>query len=172
MSGREAAVALKKEISSIFGLKISEVMIPTLQAVSSLVDLLGGIKVTVPTDISYTDPTEEKLFLRAGEQILDGRQAVAFLRYRSGYARGDLGRMDAQKLFLAGVVARLREGVGLSFAAKAAKLLSAQTVYTDMNLMRGIESGYRMMADCHGTLYLATLPGEALYTDSTWYYVA
>lgn len=171
MSGREAAVALKKEISSLFGLKISNVVIPTTEAVASLVDLLGGIKVTVPKDISYSDPSEEQLFLRAGEQVLNGRQAVAFLRFRSGYARGDLARMDAQKLFLSGVVARLRKGVSVSFAAKAAGILSGQKIYTDMNLLSGIESSYRMMENCNGKLYLATLPGEALYTDSTWYYV-
>lgn len=173
MSGREAAVALKEEISSIFGLKISQVILPTAQAVSSIVDLLGGVKVNVPKDISYNDPTEDgELSLKAGEQVLNGRQAVAFLRYRSGYARGDLGRMDAQKLFLSGVVARLREGVGVSFATKAAKTLASQKIYTDMNLVRMIESGYRMLTDCRGTLYLATLPGEAMYTDGTWYFVA
>lgn len=172
MSGREAAIALKKEISSTLGLNISQVIIPTSEAVASLVDLLGGIKVDVPKDITYSDPSEEEFFLKAGEQVLNGRQALAFLRYRSGYARGDLARMDAQKLFLSGVVSRLREGVSLSFAAKAAKILSGQAIYTDMNLVRGIESGYRMMEQSHGKLYLCTLPGEALYTDASWYYVA
>ena len=170
MSGHEAAVALKKEISSNFGLNISQVLIPTTEAIASLVDLLGGIKVNVPKTVFYND-SGENFFLEAGQQLLNGKQAIAFLRYRSGYARGDLARMDAQKLFFYGVISRFREGVGISFATKAARVLAGQAIYTDMSLLRGIDSGTRMISDCRGTLYLATLPGEALYTDSTWYYV-
>ena len=34
------------------------------------------------------------------DHFFNGNTAVQFLRYRSGYVTGDLGRIDAQKLFL------------------------------------------------------------------------
>ena len=172
MSRKQAAVALKNKVSSLLGMKIDHVVIPTLDAVSALVDDLGGLRVSIPKAISYTDPTEGiSMTLEAGEQTLNGRDAVAFLRYRSGYTRGDLGRMDAQKIFLAAVFSRFREGVGISFVSRAGKTLSKGGIYTDMSVTNALTTGHRLLSGCKGELLLATLPGEAMYTEGTWYYI-
>ena len=173
MTPVRAANAFKKELASLLGMQITHTVMLDMKTVAALVDDLGGIRVRVPRDMSYSDPTQNlNISISAGEHLLNGRDAVSFLRYRNGYLRGDLARMDAQKIFLAAVVERFRAGVGLSYAAKAGRTLSRGKVYSDMHLMRAAETGYHLLSGCRGSFSVATLPGEALYTNGTWYFVA
>jgi anionic cell wall polymer biosynthesis LytR-Cps2A-Psr (LCP) family protein len=52
----------------------------------------------------YKDPNDKPsplvIAIPEGEQLLDGKQAVQFLRYRSGYADADIGRIKAQQEFM------------------------------------------------------------------------
>lgn len=55
----------------------------------------------VPFDMKYTDKnTNLYIDLKKGEQVLDGDQAVQFIRYRKGYKTGDYGRVEAQQQFM------------------------------------------------------------------------
>ena len=82
------------------------------------VDAVGGVEIDVPADMDYDDPEQDlSIHLKAGRQVLKGRQAEGFVRYRSGYATGDLGRLDAQKLFMKELLRTLREKVGVRQAS-------------------------------------------------------
>jgi anionic cell wall polymer biosynthesis LytR-Cps2A-Psr (LCP) family protein len=49
----------------------------------------------------YNDPTQDLYInLSAGEQKLDGEQAMGLVRYRSGYATADIQRMSVQRDFI------------------------------------------------------------------------
>ncbi len=66
-----------------------------------LVDLIGGVEVYVDYNMDYEDPDQDlKIHLKKGLQTLDGKQAEGYVRYRHGYANGDIGRMNAQRKFL------------------------------------------------------------------------
>lgn len=71
--------------------------------VSDTVDAIGGVEIDVPQRMYYNDPTSNPplhINLQKGPQLLLGPDAHDFLRYRSGYANGDLGRIDAQQYFM------------------------------------------------------------------------
>ena len=71
-------------------------------------DNLSGIEIDLPYDMDYEDSSQNlSIHLKAGKQTLGGKEALGFLRYRSGYVTGDLGRIDAQKLFLNAFINRL-----------------------------------------------------------------
>jgi len=81
-----------------------------LDAVSAVVDALGGVEVDVPMDMIYADPYQDlSIEIKKGRQILDGEKAKQFIRYRSGYIRGDLDRLDAQKVFLSAILKKISE---------------------------------------------------------------
>jgi len=61
-----------------------------------IIDTLGGVTVNVPQRMYK--PTED-IDLNPGVQKLDGRQALAFVRYRD-YAFGDIQRTSQQQEFL------------------------------------------------------------------------
>lgn len=74
------------------------------KAVMKVVDAIGGVEIDVPFRMRYRDDTPGfpllDINLDKGVQILDGQQAHDFLRYRSGYKEGDLGRIKAQQYFM------------------------------------------------------------------------
>lgn len=71
--------------------------------VTDAVNAIGGVEIDVPQRMYYNDPTAKPplhINLQKGVQMLDGPKAHDFLRFRSGYANGDLGRIDAQQYFM------------------------------------------------------------------------
>ncbi len=75
-----------------------------VQGVEKLVDALGGVTVYVPQDMKYTDESQHLYIdLKQGEQHLDGKKALDFLRFR--YDRlGDIGRVQRQQMLMRALV--------------------------------------------------------------------
>lgn len=90
--------ALKGELASHLGRPISHHLLVDLALVSRLGDALGGLEVTVPKRMYYTDYSQ-KLFidLQPGRQTLKGKDLEGFLRFRHD-EMGDIGRLERQKL--------------------------------------------------------------------------
>lgn len=161
-------------LSESFGVPIDRYVLLDGDALRSLVDAIGGVTVTLPEALDYDDPAQSlSIHLPAGRQTLDGEAAEAFVRYRSGYVRGDLGRMDAQKMFLASLVRSLRASLDLSSGLRlAASLLPhLHTNLSPGETLRLVRAAYAM---AEADLLLLTLPGEeAVATQSgASYYVA
>jgi sugar/nucleoside kinase (ribokinase family) len=90
-------------------------------AFARAVDAIGGVEADVPFDMHYDDPAQGlHIHLEKGRQRLDGKAAEQFLRYRSGYATGDLGRVDARSGFLRTVLSQVKEKMTAASAAKIA----------------------------------------------------
>lgn len=91
-----------KEITDV---PINYMAIINFDGFSNAIDELGGVDVEVPDmgkgGMYYDDPYQDlHIALKAGYQHLDGQQAQGFVRYRSGYATADLGRIETQRYFL------------------------------------------------------------------------
>lgn len=95
-------------LSQSFGVRIDHYVSLDLDAVGDIVDIIGGVEVDVPCDMRYAD-AEQGLYIdiKAGKTLLDGEMAKKFVRYRSSYTEGDIGRIDAQKIFLAALYNKL-----------------------------------------------------------------
>ncbi|MCA1780681.1 MAG: LCP family protein [Dermatophilaceae bacterium] len=66
-----------------------------------MVDALGGIEVCLPQDVSDRDAQFE---LAAGRHVLDGKQALGYVRVRKQIGDGsDLGRIERQQAFMSSV---------------------------------------------------------------------
>ena len=109
MSKGEAAAATAREISELFGVQLVGYVALTTGGFRTVVDTLGGIDISVPEDMTvYDEYGENPMFLARGTHHLDGRQSERFVRFRRGYAMGDLGRLDAQKIFFSALLRRAR----------------------------------------------------------------
>lgn len=101
-------------LSEALCVKIDKYITVNLNAVGEIVDLIGGVEVDIPFDMNYNDPYQGlSIKLKKGKALLDGEMAQQFVRYRSGYAEGDLGRIDAQKIFIASFMAKLKSSASL-----------------------------------------------------------
>ena len=89
------------------------------ETVQAVVDALGGIEVDVPQDMNYDDHWGNlSINLKAGRQLLNGKQAVGYLRWRKNNRglRGnsdDFSRMERQREFLSAVKMRLLSWQGV-----------------------------------------------------------
>jgi polyisoprenyl-teichoic acid--peptidoglycan teichoic acid transferase len=82
------------------GVAIDRYLRINVQGVEKLIDALGGVTVTVPQDMKYQDDSQHLYInLKAGEQILNGDQALQFLRFRYD-SQGDIGRIQRQQMFM------------------------------------------------------------------------
>lgn len=83
-----------------------------LDGFRGIVDAMDGVDVYVPADMYYSDP-EQNLYISipAGYQHLNGANAEGFVRFRSGYVQADLGRVNAQKIFLTAMFNKVKATV-------------------------------------------------------------
>lgn len=141
-----------------------------LDVLAHLVDDIGGVDVEVPQEMNYSDPAQGlEIQLPRGKVHLDGRTAEHFVRYRAGYADADLGRLDAQKLFLRAVAQKCKS-LRLSQVLKAA-FSALPHVNTNLSLPDAIRV-LTVLMDCDADAFpMATLAGQAVKGNSgAWYY--
>ncbi|EAP97488.1 cell envelope-related transcriptional attenuator [Janibacter sp. HTCC2649] len=68
---------------------------------ASVVNSLGGVDICVPFDM---DDKQAHINLKKGCQTLDGKNALGFVRARHSDIRGDIGRAERQRQFLAAIM--------------------------------------------------------------------
>lgn len=104
------------------------------KAVMAIVDAIGGVEIDVPRNMKYYDPTADpplNINLKKGLQTLYGQEAHDFLRYRSGYAEGDIGRIKAQQMFMKELI---KQTVKPKNILKLPKLINTYFEYVDTNI--------------------------------------
>jgi polyisoprenyl-teichoic acid--peptidoglycan teichoic acid transferase len=106
---RRGADGLRRAAEDVLGLPVDYHVIINLDIFKGLVDALGGVEVDVPHAMRYVDVAGGlNIDLRPGAQVLDGRGAADFVRYRQTQ-RGDFDRLDRVKMLAHAMLARLRE---------------------------------------------------------------
>ncbi|MGN1086666.1 MAG: LCP family protein, partial [Porcipelethomonas sp.] len=98
--GDESLIPIQRTVDAVrdtFGIPIDRYITTGCDDIVDMVDLIGGIPIDLPEDVFYS---YDKI-LYAGEQVLNGEQAELFVRARKGYIEGDIGRVKAQRIFLA-----------------------------------------------------------------------
>ncbi|HLW47340.1 MAG TPA: LCP family protein [bacterium] len=90
----------------LLGVPIAHYVVFSLPAMRHIVDLIGGVPITVEKRMVYTD-REQGLYINLfpGYQVLDGAKAEQYLRFRHDQD-GDIGRIRRQQLFLRSAVAQ------------------------------------------------------------------
>ncbi|MBO5051170.1 MAG: LCP family protein [Clostridia bacterium] len=164
-----------KRLSDAFSIPIDGAICIDLAAFSRMVDAVGGIPITVPMDMTYHDPAQGlSILLKQGKTVLDGNMAQQFVRYRSGYLEGDIGRLDAQKLFLAAAFQHLSKGISLSQAVSLSiRFLDDVTLVGSKSSYFSLVTALLQQREALRVSFLS-IPGEALQEHEgggTWYYV-
>ena len=160
----------KDFLAQALGVPLDYFLILDLNCLDQIVDAIGGVDLEIPMDMRYSDPEGDlEIDLSRGTHHLNGAEAEQFVRYRAGYANADLGRLDAQKIFLRAFVKKCNS---LSGTEKARLLLSFLTkVQTDIDIAAAFRlSGLFGNFDADA-IPMVTLPGQAVQGSSgAWYY--
>ena len=140
-----------------------------LDGFRNIVDILGGIEVDIPQDMYCHDDTKDEYFtLKKGKHLLDGQQAELFVRFRSGYIQADIGRMNAQKIFMSALIKTVKENFTIS---KIVKMTSEiyKNLTTDLPLDDMIYFAKNMFSIDMEKINFMSMPGEAVYSGLSYY---
>ena len=136
-----------------------------LSTVKKIVDTISGVDVNVPMDMDYEDPTQGlSIHLKKGNNHLSGEEAISFIRFRSGYITGDIGRLDAQKIFLNAFVKRIGEQKNPITLLNIFKLVLSEGI-TNINEQDLISLGMKCSKNKGGKTSYLTAAGEAVQSE-------
>ncbi len=160
------------EIQNILTVPIDNYVIVNIEAFNKIVDAIGGVEVDVPQRMYYQD-TSQALYidLQPGPQTLYGKDAEGLVRYRYGYAEGDVGRIRTQQVFLEAFAKKVMSPAILNNLPSIITSLFTD-VKTDVALTEVFDY-LTLLNDFElDNLEFHTLPGEgADYEGPSYFYV-
>ena len=86
-----------------FRIPIDRYVTTSCSDIGKIVDIIGGVPIDMPYDILYEADKE----IKKGKQVLNGQQAEWMVRFRHDYSEGDIGRMKAQRIFMAAAMKKV-----------------------------------------------------------------
>jgi LCP family protein required for cell wall assembly len=145
-------------------------------AVMEIVDAIGGVEIDVPRNMEYTADPTLNINIKKGLQVLDGKNAHDFLRWRHnndmtlGYVDGDVGRIQAQQMFMKEFI---KQTLKFKNITKLPKFVKTYAKNVDTNIpMDVILQGAKLATKLDmNNINTETIPGEGKYIGETSYYV-
>lgn len=151
---KKSAWLMKNAVSNlIYGVPISSSIAMSIDGISTVNDLMGGVEITVPKDYTYVDP----VFEQGKTLTLTGEQAEKYVRYRDITVTGsNSDRMERQTQFVMALMSQLKQA-SQKDTELYAKLMTGTNPYftTDMSADEIMAlSTYEMDGE------IQTIPGE------------
>lgn len=137
----------------LFGMKIDGYISLNIDGISSVVDALGGLEVTLDEDAVEVDPS----YLKGSVIHLNGEQAERFVRYRDLSVTGsNNSRMDRQVQFLRALFSKVKSEAGADSAVYDT-LIDSASPYMVSDLTA---EEMKALADYKMTDSIEKVPGE------------
>jgi LCP family protein required for cell wall assembly len=142
---------IKSEVENLLEVNINYTVKIDYNAFREIIDAIGGIDMKIDRNMIYDDEGQNlHINFKAGETVhLDGKKAEEFFRWRknndgSGFANGDLDRIDNQHKFISKVVDKCTSPLILF---RAPKILTAlgDNVDTNMSSFEVLNYGLKFM---------------------------
>ena len=157
-----AAVAVRC-VSEFAGVPISHYVRVHFEELEEVVDMLGGVWVDIPEDISAGNGG---MSFSAGEQLLTGEQALAYVRERYNVTGGDFGRAQAQRQVVEAILRQVLDASPVELPSLVTQL--ANCISTDLSITQIISYAQEFL-DVDLTVYSAICPSYTLNQDGVSY---
>jgi len=175
--GPELAV---RTVENLLGIDVDYYVRIDYRGFETIVDTLGGVVIDVERPMRYVDRAQGlDIDLKPGVQLLSGKQALDYVRYRDGL--GDVSLVDPEKMTFGGRVERqlkfARALANQAFSARAIfsapKLFSQLrgTVATDMPARVAFDLLVALQELPSIEVRSAVLPGTGMTVDGASYWV-
>ncbi len=124
-----AAACTINTVNALTGVTVSNHAVVKMNGVIDVVDAIGGVKMCLPEAL-HGDPRSARIDLPAGENRLDGKTAIQFLRVRKGTGMGlemgsDLTRIERQQAFINATFRQILSAETLADPTKTFRLINA-----------------------------------------------
>lgn len=156
---------IKSEIEGLLNIKINYIAKVDYNAFIDIVDAIGGVKMEIERNMIYDDEGQNlHINFKAGETVkLDGQKAQEFFRWRknndgSGFANGDLDRIQNQHKFISKVIDKCKSPL---IIFRMPKIMSAigNNVETNMSPFAIIKYGIKFMTVDKDDISMTTAAG-------------
>ncbi|MGV9647458.1 LCP family glycopolymer transferase [Streptomyces sp. NPDC003554] len=122
--GRDPGCTMRT-VKAVTGITPDHFMMADFNAVKTLTSAVGGVEVCVGKPI---DDKESHLKLPEGKSVIEGEQALAFVRTRHSFGnQGDLDRIKVQQQFLGALARKMTSSDTLTNPSKLLDLAEAAT---------------------------------------------
>ena len=161
-----------RTVSDLLGLPVEYYVKVNLAGFRKLVDLIGGVPMHIEAPMRYVDPYENlAIDLQPGHQVLDGRRAEQYVRFRNDAAGDDLSRIRRQQQFLQAAARRALQPANLP-RLPALLRTAAEHVETNLPPAEQFRLATAAIQAYHGgILDIETLPGYAAYVGPVSYFL-
>ena len=163
IGGPELTVATLEDLT---GLPIDNHVVVHFDGVEDIVDTMGGITLSVEEPIAYS-LDGRYVEIPAGTHTLDGKEALAYVRYR-GDPTADIGRIGRQQLFLQALAREATSPEKLPRLPATARAVW-RNIDTNMNPLEAGLFALRMRLS--GGVEAEIYPGTPQYIDGISYWV-
>ncbi|CQR71095.1 Transcriptional regulator LytR [Sporomusa ovata DSM 2662] len=159
----------QKAVEDLLGIPMDYYVLINFAAFNKIVDAVGGVTINVEKRMYYEDPYDNLVIdLQPGEQKLDGRTAIKYVRYRD--EEGDIGRIARQQKFLKALLDEVTSPFILPRVPSIIREVNA-AVTTDMTTADMIKLA-KLLNDAGKTgLKAAMVPGKPAYIDDVSYWL-
>ncbi|PAB60861.1 LCP family protein [Anaeromicrobium sediminis] len=163
----------KKAVKDLLGVPIDYYVKINYEGLGKVVDTLGGIEVDVPMNMKYYDPYADpplRINIKKGKQVLDGDKAMQFVRFRKGYKNQDLGRIQAQQMFINAIIKKVKSP---SIIVKFPRLIKTFSSYVDTDMPLSTMTYLAIMAKDFdlGSIQMTTIPGDVKTINGVSYFI-
>lgn len=163
------AAHMVEVVSKLAGVDISHYAEIDFDQFIDIVDLVGGIEVTLPVPVS--DMENAGIDLPAGTQTLCGGDALGLVRSRHAYDEyggGDFFRAANQRMVIAAIIKKVLAQPVTSLPGLVTAM--ADGVITDLTVDQIISLALAMRElDTDRDVYAGQLPTTSQYIDDVWY---
>lgn len=133
-SRSEGGAFVKELVSTVTGVYIDNVVVFDFSSFKTIIDALGGIDITLTKEFHESTQFGNEFYLPAGENHLDGEQALYYARSR--FSTSDFDRSFRQQQILLAIKKKL---LALDFLGEPTKALTVlvaikSNIYTDLNI--------------------------------------
>jgi LCP family protein required for cell wall assembly len=164
-----AAACTGRTVQNTTGLKIDHFIVVDFVGFQAMVNAVGGVNICIPRALhdTYTG-----LNLNAGQQTLNGVQALQFARARHGNIGngGDLDRIGDQQRLIAAIANQVLSANTLANPAKVTSFLSAATssltVDSGLNLVTLSGLAYSLRSVHASDITFMTIPVQTAPSDA------
>lgn len=168
--GPQAAVL---QLEDLLGISIDHYVKVDFDALVEIVDAVGGVEVDVPQDMKWdmSDTGDIKIDLKKGLQTLDGNKALQLVRFRKGYANGDVGRIQVQQMFLKALAEKVLSTESIVKNLGDYIKVMYKHVDTDVSLTDALKYANYITKIDMSKITMETLPGVGQYVGGVSYFI-
>ncbi len=146
LGGPQCAV---RTVESLTGVYVDHFVALEFGGFVDMVDAVGGVSVCLPREV---DDPRHGIFLPAGTHVLNGRQALNYVRERTQLSvTGDIGRMKRQQAFIASLINKVMSAGTLTQPTRVYDFLAAVaesiTVDEDLDSVKALAELAREFRD-------------------------